>query len=478
MTTERTIPTAPSSSAVARPTSDASRPSGYRTIWRWHFYAGLFCIPFVLWLSITGSIYLFHPQLDALFERPYNHVSATAGRQPASAQVEAALATMPGAVLNAYQLADGPHAAAQILIGKGKALRRVFVDPSNDRIVHQVQEDHRFTRRIFHLHGELLMGAFGSALVELAACWAIVMLLTGLYLWWPRGRHVAGVLFPRLHRRGRTFWRDIHAVTGMWVSIFALLLILTGLPWATFWGGQLKDIRHWAAGHTVQQDWTTGRASELALRRAANTPARHAWPSAGTGTSPDYTPLNRMLAPVRALHLAPPVLITPPSARSPHWAARSDAPDRPLRVNLQLDPSTGQVVQRTNFDQRPLLDRIVGYGIAVHEGQLFGPLNQLLGVLTALGLITLSLSALVLWWRRRPPGALGAPAPTQRHVPWGLLLPLAMLVIYLPLLGISAALIWLLERLVLSRIPWTRRFLGLALPPSQSPDMRPGHTRG
>ncbi|HLH33890.1 MAG TPA: hypothetical protein VKX41_04400 [Alloacidobacterium sp.] len=28
----------------------------YRTIWRWHFYAGLFCIPFVLWLATTGSI--------------------------------------------------------------------------------------------------------------------------------------------------------------------------------------------------------------------------------------------------------------------------------------------------------------------------------------------------------------------------------------------------------------------------------------
>ncbi len=31
----------------------------YRTVWRWHFYAGLFCIPFVLWLATIGSIYLF-----------------------------------------------------------------------------------------------------------------------------------------------------------------------------------------------------------------------------------------------------------------------------------------------------------------------------------------------------------------------------------------------------------------------------------
>ena len=31
----------------------------YRTIWRWHFYAGLFVLPFILILSVTGSIYLF-----------------------------------------------------------------------------------------------------------------------------------------------------------------------------------------------------------------------------------------------------------------------------------------------------------------------------------------------------------------------------------------------------------------------------------
>ena len=40
----------------------------YRTLWRWHFYAALFVIPIVVVLSITGSIYLFKPQLDRLQE--------------------------------------------------------------------------------------------------------------------------------------------------------------------------------------------------------------------------------------------------------------------------------------------------------------------------------------------------------------------------------------------------------------------------
>ena len=40
------------------------RTALYRTVWRWHFYAGLFVVPFILLLSLTGAIYLFKPQID------------------------------------------------------------------------------------------------------------------------------------------------------------------------------------------------------------------------------------------------------------------------------------------------------------------------------------------------------------------------------------------------------------------------------
>src|SRR3546814_7791072 len=69
---------------------------------------------------------------------------------------------------------------------------------------------------IFRLHGELLLGLGGSMLVELAASWAIVMLISGLYLWWPRDASgIAGIVYPRLRRGGRVFWRDLHAVVGL-----------------------------------------------------------------------------------------------------------------------------------------------------------------------------------------------------------------------------------------------------------------------
>ncbi|WP_109126704.1 PepSY domain-containing protein [Dyella sp. C11] len=448
--------------------ADSHRRNAYRLLWRWHFYAGVFCLPFVLWLACTGLIYLFKPQVEPWLDRAYAHVT-DAPAKPASAQVEAALAAVPGTVLNAYEAPASPHAAARILLGKGSELTRVYVDPSSLRVLHVVRESDRFMRIIFYLHGEMMLGTTGSMVVELAASWTILLLLTGLYLWWPRGRRLAGVFYPRLGQSGRVFWRDLHAVTGVWVSFFALFLLVSGLPWAKSWGGLLRDARQYMAHAAVVQDWTIGSADERKRIAASNAPpdehAMHMGMGAmHVGVRPmiDYTALDRVLPAVIAERLAPPVLIAPPSAKKPVWSARSDADNRSLRSDLTLDPVQGRVIQRVDFAQRPLLDRLIGYGVAVHEGVLFPPLNQILSAFTALGLITMTVSATVLWWRRRPVGTLGAPA--TQHPPryaGGFVLLLCLLGVVLPLLGASMLLVLLLERALLRRLPGPRHFLGL-----------------
>ena len=456
------------SSADRRPWLD------YRSVWRWHFYAGLLCIPFVLWLACTGTIYLFKPQVESWLDRPYTHLHLDGPAASPAAQAAAAVAAAPGSRLRAYQLPDAPDSAAQVLVGQGDHEYRIYVHPQTLQVLHQVDEDSRLMRIVFRLHGELMIGDRGSMLVELAASWAIVMILTGLFLWWPRqARGLGGVLYPRLGQSGRVFWRDLHAVTGLWVSAFALTFLLSGLPWAKSWGGELKLVRRAIAGAPVSQDWTTGRSSELARRRADNAApgdehAMHHHHTEAGGAPQDYTPLDRLAAVVAPLQLAPPVLIAPPSGTSPNWTARSDTQNRPQRISLVLDGASGAVLERKEFGQKPLLDRIIGVGIAAHEGHLFGWLNQLGNLLIALGLVTLSLSALKLWWGRRPAGVLGAPLPQRppRFVPL-LVLPVLLLGVVLPLFGITLVAVLVLERLVLRRIPPVRDFLGLnTIPPA------------
>jgi uncharacterized iron-regulated membrane protein len=93
------------------------------------------------------------------------------------------------------------------------------------------------------------------------------------------------------------------------------------------------------------------------------------------------------------------------------------------------------------------MDRIVGVGVAAHEGQLFGVANQLLGLTTALGLITLCVSAVVMWWRRRPDGALGVPAArvTEFRIKPVLGATIVALALLLPVFGASLLCVALLD---------------------------------
>lgn len=454
----------------------------YQTIWRWHFYAGLFCIPFIIVLAITGAVYLFKPQVETTLFKPYSHLAISGERASPEAQVMAALRAVPDAQLNAYELPETSSSAVQVLVKKQGELTRVYIHPHTLKVLKIEQEDAKLMNVVHRLHGNLLIGDRGSNLVELAASWAIVMIITGLYLWWPSNiNSLAGILYPRITKTSRTFWRDLHAVTGFWISFFALFLLLSGLPWAKSWGGLLKEVRQLNAGKVVAQDWSTGPSSAPVKRQSATISGmdtdhaeheahisvqqdmnKHQHPHEMAPHEADYRPLNSLVGSVQALNLAAPVLISPPSKKSPSWAASSKAQNRPLRVDLTLNAQDGTIQSRKNFADRPLLDRIIGYGIAIHEGQLFGWLNQLLGLIAALGLVLLSVSATVLWWRRRLTGTLGAPpARANASLAPYLIVIIVLLSVALPFLGLSLMLTLLVERWVLRYIPTARNFLGL-----------------
>jgi uncharacterized iron-regulated membrane protein len=453
------------------------RTAFYRTIWRWHFYAGLLVIPFILILSVTGAAYLFKPQVDRWEERAWRDLPVANPASP-DAQRDAALAAFPGAMFHSYRLPEAPGDGALIHLGlaRGAGMRDVFVSPEG-KVLGSLNPDRRLMEIDHDIHGELLLGKRGSWLVELAASWAIVMILSGLYLWWPRGLGLAGVVWPRLGRGSQIFWRDIHAVTGFWVAGLALVLLVTGLPWAGVWGSAFKTVRQELGWIQGKQDWTIGgEAVDDADPHAAHREHDHAammmmapaapmtqaaMDHAGHAMSPVL--LSEIVARAQAERLVFPVIVSPPTASGLAWSVKSDTQIRPQRVSLTYDAMTGAEKSRTTFaDQHPI-DRIVGYGVAWHEGHLLGWFNQLVGVLTALMLITLAVSGFVMWRRRKPEAVLGAPPlPAVPVRIGGVVAIVLLLALLLPMLAMSLVVLWLVERLVLARLPPVASWLGLA----------------
>jgi uncharacterized iron-regulated membrane protein len=473
---------------MAQKASPGEFAASYRLIWRWHFYAGLFCLPFIVILALSGSVYLFKPQIDAFLDRDFDHLSLSGAPKTLDERVEAALAANPDARVVGVELRDDPTDATRVrLMTPGGTELRALVRPDTLEILKSEAQKSRLTSIMHDLHGELLIGEPGAIAVELAGAWAIVMVITGVYLWWPRaGAGFGGVLYPRLGG-GRLFLRDLHAITGVWLSLFALFFLISALPWTKFWGEGFKYFRSVGQTREVRQDWTTGPASALAQRMEnyRSAPAargealsgvvdEHAEhmrigegerrSQAGQGGAPlRATGFDKVAALVAPMGLAGPAYISPPSPKKPNWTARSETQNRPLRVTFEFDPKSFNMVKAERFEDKPLIDRIVGIGVAAHEGQLFGGFNQLLGLVTAIGYMVLVVTSALMWWRRRPRGALGAPPALaeRRRLGAGVIGLIVVLGVFLPTLGVSLLGVLAAEHLLRRFAPSAAAWLGL-----------------
>lgn len=437
----------------------------YATVWRWHFYAGLFCLPFVIVLSVTGTIYLFRPQIDAWQERRFDRLPVSATTETYSAQCLAATDSIDGAKLAGVEAVSEPpenedfESATRVLVqNESGDLVRVYVDPRNAKVLGSVDENNRFTRVVRQIHGELLLGKRGSYLVELVASWTIVMVVTGIVLWTPRRFRIWGVLLPRLGSRGKTFWKDMHSVGGLWVSLLIVFLIATGLPWSTFWGDYFKQLRHVTGTDVAHQHWDGGHA----VSKAAVPPRRTAAPDPRAYS---IEHVDEVIQFAKTLGWLPPVVVDPPSGTTEVWTIKSTTPNRPYQQSLKYDRVKRAAVQHDKFADRHWVDQMVGQGIALHEGQRFnqftlGWINQMLALMATAGLVMLSCTGLILWWRRRDRPGLSPPAKSDSSVSmrllsrrrtWMVLVVMILLAAYLPLFGISAIIIVLLDRTFLAR---------------------------
>ena len=211
-----------------------------RRAWRWHFLAALLVIPFVLWQSATGTLYLWseawvdqrHPDLRFVEPAP-RQVSL-------DVQLRAARDFQPGAKVANVLLPVDPARSTQVTFAAASGLPlAVFVDPHRGVVLGSLEGAAWPVGWTRSLHGGWPLGDAGSWLLELGACWTIVMVLSGLYLWWPRDGRGWRALLPRLRSGGWTFWRDLHACVAVWFSLLIVLFLFTALPWTSFWGNKV-----------------------------------------------------------------------------------------------------------------------------------------------------------------------------------------------------------------------------------------------
>ncbi|MEK1897612.1 MAG: PepSY domain-containing protein [Rhizobium sp.] len=416
----------------------------YRAVWRWHFYAGLLVLPFLITLAITGGLYLFKDEIDAVIHSDLKRVEVQQGasRAAPSAIVAAALSAHPGTPIKFTDPAT-PDATAEITVGtKKEGKLAVYVNPYTGEVLGALSDRGTVMWTIRYLHSLKYFGNYARMLIEVAAGWSILLVATGIYLWWPR-RQTGGVLSVRGTPKRRVFWRDLHAVTGIFVGFFIIFLAITGMPWSGVWGGKVNE---WANGNNFGYPAGVRVAVPMSgehLDHVAKTPwslerAQVPQSAAGNAHHSQTIGLDDAVAIFDRLGLHRGYAVNIPNTADGVFSGSVYPDDLSQQRVVHLDQYSGKPLIDMSYADYGPLGKWLEWGINTHLGQQFGLANQLVLLAACLAVILLAVFAAVMWWKRRPAGSLGVPPmPVDRRVLRGVIAILAVGGIVFPLVGLS-----------------------------------------
>jgi len=440
--------------AIETKESPAQAGDLYRAFWRWHFYAGLLVLPILMLMALTGGLYLFKDELSAAVQRPLVVVADSPAITAPSAWI-ASVEAATGGKVGQLTIPARADRSVQAGVQTAKGKRTAYVDPHTGRYLGQT-EPGGFMGFVKHLHSLEIAGPAMNLLVEVVAGWAIVLVATGVFLWWPRGQ-AGGIVTVRSNPSKRLFWRDLHAVTGAFAGLVIVFLAVTGMPWSAFWGKELRQItteaglgrpkppvaeQHHPAQPAPQPPSKPAEGVPWALQTKAPPVSGmdghdHAAMMMAAGA-----PLNAdaVVAKAHAAGLTDGFTLTLPKTSGGTWTA-AYMPDKVEHTRtVYFDGRDGHILADLGYRDFGPAAKAIEWGIAVHQGQQFGLINKLIMLAGCVAIWLLGVSAVLMWWKRRPKGRLAAPVrPTTRGAYAGLLAVVLPLAILYPLVGASLA---------------------------------------
>ncbi len=435
----------------------------YRTVWRWHFYAGIIFAPFLLILAITGSVYLFKPQIEQILYQDFWVVTPNGDKLPASLQIEGAKELYPDAVVTSYRPGENANRSSEIGITNNNESLTVFINPYTGKSMGTLNNEDRIMDKIEEFHGELMAGTLGDRIVELAACWAVVLIVTGLFLWYPKKKpNLFGVLIPRFNKGKRIMRRDLHAVPAFWIAGGMMFLIMTGLPWSGFWGSNFQNLTTNSGNGYPPSIWTgNAPTSGVKTKDIADVP----WAAENLDVPISKIqgfipiPIDEVVATANREGMHPSFTIIIPNQKEGVYTLSAFPPKAQDEATIHIDQYSGAVLTDYRYDNYGLIGKIVAWGITLHKGTQFGLFNQLLSLLICLGIVLVTFSGFYLWLKRKPKHQIGAPAAPSIKKMKIFLFILICLGILFPLVGLSLIVVWLLDFLVIQRIGAVKRFM-------------------
>lgn len=422
----------------------------FRVVWRWHFYAGVIVAPFLMVVALTGGLYLFSAEIMDFAQADLLFVEPVGGRVALDTQVSTVLERFPEDSLNQVQIAADRTRSTRVVLQSGAASeagpagrRDVFVNPYTGDVIGDRTERSLavFFEVVLEIHRTFLAGTTGRIICEIVTSWTLILVVTGLYLWWPRRREkVKGVWVPRWGGKLYVVVRDCHALAGVFLFPLIILIASTGLFYTVVWGESF----HFVSSRFVDATPPAVEPGDVAEADAAS-PRLHPKVSldeAAAIAKSRYGDRDLGISLPQETRTTYEVFAVNDYARGTWGPMKSTL--------LQIDAQTGVISGVDDLSQSPRYWWHT-WTYPLHVGSIGGIATKLLWLVASLVLMALPLTGLWMWWKRRPRGKSGFPRRPTAKLPawvWCLLLFVGLL---LPIAGISLLLIGLLDRTLVTR---------------------------
>lgn len=276
----------------------------------------------------------------------------------------------------------------------------VYLNPATGREQGRRAEDDGVAAVLYRLHSALMLGQTGKAVLAWAALAYLVLMVSGLVIWWPRKWPPSlRMVFDKGMMRALF---DVHRQGGAVLALFLAVPVATGayLAW--------RPIGGWITAASGQARVVAPTLPGLAM---GTSPLQTGspWSLAGTlplqAGTPQLPTLDGLAAAAQATFPDGEIgfiLYTPRHDRP--MAIRMRVPDDPHpngRSTVWLDPRDGRVLAAHRWNELDPGTRINSVIYPLHTGEIGGAAGEMVVALLGLGLGGLGISGLWLWWRRR-----------------------------------------------------------------------------
>jgi sulfite reductase (NADPH) flavoprotein alpha-component len=382
----------------------------YKKFWfKAHFILGLAFGFILLITATTGGLLSFEKEILKLINSKSYVVSVPNDVKKAQAHemIAALKQHIPDAKINAVTLSSNPTSSAVITIASSNPQQRkginYYINPYTYELLPHIQGE-SFFKTVEDIHRRLMLGNIGKQLVGVSSIVLVILLFSGLYLYFPRLKRTFLASFTfSFKSKGRYFLHSIHSSIGLWVLPLYLVAVLTGLYWSYDWYRQglhtlsgvalpvkpTMNVNKNAQNHTLALEQNK---KEPQLNRKKSTITVDTQLSKAFKLFEIFLQKEYSSATIRVPNKGSVYTISYFDEDIIHSRARNQ---------MQIDIHSWELLKHERYENKPLNEKLISSMLPLHSGEYFGIIGQTLMFIASMLMPLFAITGLMLYLNRK-----------------------------------------------------------------------------